>query len=98
MATYKTNSVYALSPMDSGKLGIWEPPDFEITGNESTMIISRHYRNRPDLLSQELYGTPQLWWVIKMINPDKLNDPVWDFVEGLEILTPSPSEVSAYLS
>ena len=49
MATYKTNSVYALSPMDSGKLGIWEPPDFEITGNETTMIISRHYRNRPDL-------------------------------------------------
>lgn len=33
-----------------------------------------------------------------MINPDKLNDPVWDFVEGVEILTPNPTEVSAYLS
>tara|TARA_B100000959_G_C14933787_1_gene604808 strand:+ start:1452 stop:1751 length:300 start_codon:yes stop_codon:yes gene_type:complete len=99
MATsYKPNSIYALTPMDSGKLGIWETPEIVITGNEITMIISRHYRNRPDLLSNELYGTPHLWWVFKMINPDKLNDPIWDFIEGLEILTPSPSEVSAYLS
>jgi len=98
MAQYKPNSIYALTPMDSGKLGIWETPEIVITGNEITMTISRHYRNRPDLLSHELYGTPQLWWVFKMINPNKLNDPIWDFVEGLEILTPSPSEVSAYLS
>ena len=33
-----------------------------------------------------------------MLNPDKLNDPVWDFIEGVEILTPSPSDVSAYLN
>ena len=98
MATYKTNSVYALTPMDAGKLGIWKVPEVEITGNEVTIIISRHYRNRPDLLSNKLYGTPQLWWVFKMLNPDKLNDPVWDFIEGVEILTPSPSDVSAYLN
>ncbi|RZD43316.1 MAG: hypothetical protein CXT73_00975 [Methanobacteriota archaeon] len=98
MATYKPNSIYALTPMDSGKLGIWDAPEVVITGNETTTTISRHHRNRPDLLSHELYGTPQLWWIFKMINPDKLNDPVWDFVEGVEILTPNPTEVSAYLS
>ena len=98
MATYKTNRVYALTSMDAGRLGIWKAPEVEITGNEITMTISRHYRNRPDLLSNELYGTPQLWWVFKMLNPDKLNDPVWDFIEGVEIITPSPSDVSAYLN
>ena len=98
MATYKPNSIYALTPMDSGKLGIWDAPEIVITGNETTTTISRHHRNRPDLLSHELYGTPQLWWIFKMINPDKLNDPIWDFEEGVEILTPNPTEVSAYLS
>ena len=38
MATYKTNSVYALTPMDAGKLGIWKVPEVEITGNEVTII------------------------------------------------------------
>ena len=98
MAKYKINSLYALTPMDAGKLGIWEVPEVLSTGNEITRIISRHHRNRPDLLSNELYGTPQLWWIFKMINPDKLNDPIWDFKEGVEILTPSPTDVSSYLS
>ena len=97
MATYKTNSIYALTPLDAGRLGIWKAPEVEVTGNEITMIISRHHRNRPDLLSNELYGTPQLWWVFKMLNPDKLNDPVWDFNEGVEILTPNQSDISSYL-
>jgi len=84
--------------MDAGKLGLWEAPEIVITGNETTITISRHLRHRPDLLSYELYGTPHLWWVFKMLNPDKLNDSIWDFVEGIEILTPSPTEVSSYLS
>ena len=65
MATYKPNSIYALTPMDSSKLGIWEVPEVIITGNETTTTISRHHRNRPDLLSNELYGTPQLWCIFK---------------------------------
>jgi len=98
MATYNTNSMYSSTPMDAGKLGLWEAPEIVITGNETTITISRHLRHRPDLLSYELYGTPHLWWVFKMLNPDKLNDSIWDFVEGIEILTPSPTEVSSYLS
>ena len=98
MATYNTNSMYSSTPMDAGKLGLWDAPEIVTTGNEITLTISRHHRHRPDLLSHELYGTPQLWWVFKMLNPDKLNDSIWDFNEGLEILTPNPTDISAYLS
>tara|TARA_B100000949_G_scaffold208264_1_gene199971 strand:+ start:728 stop:1018 length:291 start_codon:yes stop_codon:yes gene_type:complete len=94
---YGTNSLYAQTPMNSNFLGIWEPPDIVVTGNETTITIGRHMKFRPDLLSHELYGTPKLWWIFKMINPDKLHDPVWDFVEGLEILTPSQADLSIYI-
>ena len=96
--TYKTNSVYAFTPMNSNFLGIWEPPELEITGNEATIIIPRHQQYRPDLLSYQLYGTSKLWWSFKMINPDKLNDPIWDFVTGLEILASNKKDLSAYMS
>ena len=97
MATYKPNSIYALTPMDSGKLGIWEVPEVIITGNETTTTISRHHRNRPDLLSNELYGSPRLWWVFTFFNRDILRDPVWDFKAGTSIKVPSQDNVSKYI-
>ena len=32
-----------------------------------------------------------------MMNPDKLNDPIWDFKEGLEIIAPKKADIGAYL-
>jgi len=98
MTAYNTASNYSLTPMNSNFLGLWEAPEVTLTGNEITVTIERHMKHRPDILSYKLYGTPKLWWIFKMINPDKLNDPIWDFVEGLEILTPNNAEVTSYLS
>ena len=41
---YRTNSTYAQTPMNSNFLGIWEPPDIVITGNETTITIGRHMK------------------------------------------------------
>ena len=39
MATsYKPNSIYALTPMDSGKLGIWETPENIIRETENRKL------------------------------------------------------------
>ena len=97
MATYDTSSVYALTPMNSNLLGLWEAPEVTPTGNEVTVTIERHMRYRPDLLSYSLYGSPKLWWIFKMLNPDKLNDPIWDFKEGTQIIAPKKSDINAYL-
>lgn len=44
---------------------------------------------RPDLLSYHEYGTPRLWWVFSVRNPDLLMDPIDDFVAGLQIYVPA---------
>lgn len=98
MAIYKQNSMYAKTPINSVSLGIFDPPDVEVTGNEQTITISRKFKHRPDLLSYSLYGTSRLWWIFKMMNPDKLNDPIWDFNEGVQIIAPTKAEVGSYIS
>lgn len=95
--SYNSNSIYAKTPINSNYLGIWDPPTVELTGDEQTIIIQRQHANRPDLLSYELYNTPRLWWIFKMMNPDKLNDPIWDFKEGTQIIAPKKSDINAYL-
>lgn len=51
--------------------------------------IPAQYDQRPDLLSNAEYGTPRLWWVFAVRNPDLINDPIQDFVAGLEIYIPT---------
>lgn len=49
------------------------------------------YVNRPDLLANDLYGDPDLFWVIA--NRNGLQDPVFDFKKGELYTIPHPSFV-----
>lgn len=59
--------------------------------------IAPDYTFRPDLLAFDLYGTPKLWWVFSVRNPDTLKDPVFDFVAGTRIYLPKKSMLSALI-
>jgi hypothetical protein len=50
--------------------------------------IDSVYEYRPDLLSQDLYGTSALWWVFAQRNPNVLVDPLLDFAAGTRIYIP----------
>ncbi len=67
-----------------------EPDDFLYT-------IEPQYTYRPDLLSYDLYGTPELWWVFIQRNLDVLQDPVFDFVAGTQIYLPKNSSLKEVL-
>lgn len=53
--------------------------------------IESQYTYRPDLLSFDLYQTPKLWWVFSQRNLDILQDPIFDFVPGVQIYIPKKS-------
>lgn len=53
--------------------------------------ISSTYNLRPDLLAYDLYGDGKLWWVFAQRNPNTLQDPLFDFVEGVSIFLPQQS-------
>lgn len=50
--------------------------------------ITSVYSQRPDLLASDLYSNANLWWVFAARNPNKLKDPLFDFVEGVGIYLP----------
>lgn len=60
---------------------------------EAYTVNPRH-QYRPDLLSYDLYGNSTYWWVIVMLNRDKLKDPVRDLKAGLVLRIVPPTAIS----
>lgn len=50
--------------------------------------ITTGYNLRPDLLAYDLYNDSKLWWVFAQRNPNRLKDPLFDFVTGTGIYLP----------
>lgn len=50
--------------------------------------ITPVYEYRPDLLAYDLYNDSRLWWVFAQRNPNRLKDPYFDFVTGIQIYVP----------
>lgn len=64
---------------------------------DTQFTINGIYQHRPDLLANDLYGTPGLWWVFAARNPNIINDPVFDFYAGQVIYIPNKTELMAAL-
>jgi hypothetical protein len=55
--------------------------------------IEPQYTNRPDLLAFDLYGDAALWWVFTQRNLNVIQDPIYDFVPGVQIYIPQYSKL-----
>lgn len=85
----KDTSPYVLTQISDWYLDVWIPRSVPASEFDKTEIIPPEFDQRPDLMSQQKYGTPKLWWVFCMRNPDLMADPISDFVAGLEIYIPT---------
>ena len=88
MATYKSNSPYAITDQSAGYLDIWNPPNVPSSLADQQIEITSEYEFRPDLLSNEIYGTPRYWWVFAVRNPNEIKDPIYDLTAGKIIYVP----------
>lgn len=88
---YRRDSLYKSTTIENNKyLDIWEPSVADIKSIATTLYtIQPKYHQRPDMLANELYGNPKLWWAFALINQDELNDPIMDFTSGLSIKVPT---------
>jgi len=59
--------------------------------------VQTQYAYRPDLLSYDLYGTKNLWWVFAQRNMDILKDPVYDLEPGVKIYLPKGDALARQL-
>lgn len=91
--TFKPTSVYYTTSIRDFYLDIWKKREVPITENDQLVTIPPKFDKRPDLMAAELYGSPRLWWVFVVRNPDLLIDPIEDFASGLELFAPSQDTI-----
>jgi hypothetical protein len=88
MAMYSQTSPWAYTGLSHDYLDILNIRPVSSEPDDYSYELSTYYNHRPDLLANDLYGTPKLWWVFMQRNMDIINDPIFDFVAGTVIRIP----------
>lgn len=78
-------------------LGYFQIRPVPASNDDVPYIIGAQYNHRPDLLAYDLYDNPKLWWIFAQRNMDIIEDPVYDFEAGVEILLPNAAAVKSEL-
>lgn len=95
---HKFTSRYRSTPVKDFYLDLWDEIEITESADDLLVELDAKYDERPDLLSFDLYGTPRLWWVFAIRNPDTLIDPINDFKSGIIIYAPTRSAVERIAS
>lgn len=88
-SVYKQSSRYYETPITEFYLDIWTPVFAVPSDNDRLFQLDPRYNKRPDLLSYDLYGTVNYWWIFALRNMDTLIDPINDFLTGVIIYVPT---------
>jgi hypothetical protein len=89
MALYPPTSPYFTTDIVNGQfLDIMTNRQIISDPSDVYWQITPVYNLRPDLLAYDLYNDSRLWWVFAQRNPNKLKDPLFDFVQGASIYIP----------
>ena len=101
MATvYSKSSPYYNTPQRNSLVNFLDLMNHREIPEDATdelLTIDVKFNKRPDLLSYDLYGTPNLWWIFTVRNPDQLIDPIYDLVTDLDIYVPSKKRLFGIL-
>jgi hypothetical protein len=85
MATTGRNQ-YSSTPVTDFYLDIVKfPTAEELLRNKTAeiIVVDPKFEYRPDLLSYDLYGSSNYWWVIVLLNRTQLQDPIRDLKPGM---------------
>ena len=97
MASYSNTSPYYATSENNISLDFLTPRTITADADDVSYTIDQIYAYRPDLLAYDLYGSPRLWWVFAQRNPDKIEDPIYDFSPGVTIQLPKLSNLKTDL-
>lgn len=97
MATYSNTSPWHTTKLLENYLDILQIRPVAAEPDDFVYTIEPQYTHRPDLLAYDLYGTSKLWWVFTQRNLDVLQDPIYDFIPGVEIYIPKQAGLFSVL-
>lgn len=90
---YSQTSFYYKTPQITKNgvsyLDLYQPVDLQRSSSDRQIVLPPKYEYRPFLLSYDLYGTDQYFYVFMLRNPNIIKDPIWDFKTGITIYIPN---------
>ena len=97
MSIYSSTSPYASTNIVNGYLDIINFKDIPVNAGDPEFTLTSYYTHRPDLLANDLYNDPHLWWVFAVRNKDVIKDPIYDMVPGQTIFIPTMQTIKKVL-
>jgi len=97
VTAYNSNSPWYNTEITREYLGILSIRPVSAELDDYLYTLESQYAYRPDLLSYDLYGTPDLWWVFMQRNLDIIQDPIFDFVPGVQFYIPKSNSLMKVL-
>jgi hypothetical protein len=97
MVAYDKNSPWFRTEISRDYLDILSIRPVSAEVDDFLYTLESQYTYRPDLLSYDLYQTPKLWWVFMQRNLDVIQDPIFDFVPGIQIYLPKAASLEEVL-
>ena len=94
---YSNTSPWYTTRIKKNYLGILSIRPVSADIDDFLYTIEPQYTYRPDLLAYDLYGEQNLWWVFMQRNLNVIQDPILDFVPGLQIYIPKGSSLKIVL-
>lgn len=88
MAYNNTSPYYRTGINVNRQLETLNPRPISASVGDQILTINTTYEYRPDLLANDLYDNPKLWWVFAQRNPNIIHDPIWDMKQGVSIFLP----------
>ena len=96
--TYPASSpYYNTSVVNNQFLDVMVNRQIPMQPSDILWTIAAVYEYRPDLLAYDLYTDSRLWWVFASRNPNRLKDPYFDFVAGVQIYLPTINVIKQVL-
>jgi len=93
VARYTSTSPWQNTKITKNYLDLLTIRPVSAESDDFLYTIESQYALRPDLLAYDLYGSHNLWWVFIQRNLDVLQDPIFDFIPGLQIYLPKKSSL-----
>lgn len=96
MANFKANTRYTngiVATNRSGKdfLVLRKNLNLDEDSTDTFIIVTQQYQKRPDLVSRDAYGKPELWWAIYEFN--NIRDPFFELKAGQILRIPALERV-----
>lgn len=88
--------LYKNTKVEGDYLGYFGPIDIPYDTSDYIISVTKKYEHRPRKLAEDIYGEPELYWIFRHFNKEKIQDPIFDLVDGISIIVPDKKRLLSY--